>query len=85
MCRLGTRYKEKDMWGGPARILENTHPNKQATTHPAESSWIFTTTGRILFYNSWKETFGKLQIHCSEFKSQQWLSLSSVFICKENW
>jgi hypothetical protein len=32
---------------------------------------IFTTTGRIRFYNSWKETFGKLQMHCSEF--QQWL------------
>jgi hypothetical protein len=31
----------------------------------------FTTTGRILFYNSWKETFEKLQMHCSEF--QQWL------------
>ena len=41
--------------------------------HPrtAEASRIFTTTGRILFYNSWKETFGKLQMHCSEF--QQWL------------
>ena len=31
----------------------------------------FYRTGRILFYNSWKETFGKLRMYCSEF--QQWL------------
>jgi hypothetical protein len=24
-------------------------------------------TARILFYNSWKENCGKLQMHCSEF------------------
>jgi hypothetical protein len=41
--------------------------------HPrtVETSGILTTTGRILFYNSWKENFGKLQIHCSEF--HEWL------------
>jgi hypothetical protein len=45
--------------------------------HPGttKASGIFTTTGRILFYNSWKviqkETFGKLQMHCSEF--HEWL------------
>ncbi len=41
--------------------------------HPrtTEASGIFTTTGRILFYNNWKETYGKMQMHCSEF--QQWL------------
>ncbi len=38
---------------------------------PSETSGIFTTTGRILFYNSWKENFGKLQMHCSEF--HEWL------------
>ncbi len=41
--------------------------------HPrtSEASGIFTTTGRILFYNSWKENFGKLQIQCSEFHGWQ--------------
>ncbi len=36
----------------------------------------FYHTGRILFYNSWKETFGKLQMYCSEF--HQWLNPSST-------
>jgi hypothetical protein len=31
---------------------------------------IFTTTARILFYNSWKRNCGTLQMHCSEF--YQW-------------
>jgi hypothetical protein len=31
----------------------------------------FYHTGRILFYNSWKEIFGKLQVHCSEFHEWQ--------------
>ena len=41
--------------------------------HPrmADDSRIFSTTGRILFYNSWKENCGKLQMHYSEF--HQWL------------
>jgi hypothetical protein len=48
-----------------SKILMVSHPRT------AESSGIFTTTGRILFYNNWKETFRKLQTYCSEF--QQWL------------
>jgi hypothetical protein len=32
MCRLGKRYKQKGMYGGPAIIVEKTHPNKKATT-----------------------------------------------------
>jgi hypothetical protein len=37
--------------------------------HPrmANDSGIFTTTTRILFYNSWKQNSGKLQMCCSEF------------------
>ena len=31
----------------------------------------FYHTGRNLFYNSWKDDFGKLHMHCSEF--HQWL------------
>ena len=31
MCRLGTQYKQKGMYGGPAIIVEKTHPNKEAT------------------------------------------------------
>ncbi len=33
-------------------------------------SYFYLVTG-ILFYNRWKETFGKLQMHCSEF--HEWL------------
>jgi hypothetical protein len=42
-------------------------------SHPrtAKASGIFTTTGRILFYNGWKENFGKLQVYCSEFHEWQ--------------
>ncbi len=43
----------------------------QATEGRFRIQGIFTTTGRILFYNSWKENFGKLKMHCSEF--QEWL------------
>jgi hypothetical protein len=32
MCRLDKRYKQKGMYDGPARIVEKTHPNKEATT-----------------------------------------------------
>jgi hypothetical protein len=32
-------------------------------TRTVEGSRIFTTTGRILFYNRWKENFGKLQMY----------------------
>jgi hypothetical protein len=48
-----------------ARFVVRIHPR---TT---EASGIFTTTGRIIFYNTWKENFGKLPIHCSEF--HEWL------------
>ncbi len=42
-------------------------------THPrtTETSGMFTTTGRILFYNSWTQNFGKLKTNCSEF--HEWL------------
>jgi hypothetical protein len=42
----------------------------RVSNHPrtAEASGIFTTTGRLLFYNSWKEN---LKMHCSEF--HEWL------------
>ena len=50
----------------PVVLFWHTHRPRTA-----EASGIFTTTGRILFYNSWKENFGKLQMHCSEF--HEWL------------
>ncbi len=45
----------------------------RVTSHPrtVKASGIFTTTGRILFYNSWKDNFGKLQVYCSEFHEWQ--------------
>ena len=44
-------------------------PLTEMTCHPRtpEDSGILTTTGRFLFYNIWKETFGKFKMHCSEF------------------
>jgi hypothetical protein len=32
MYHLGKRYKKKSMYGGPAIIVEKTHPNKETTT-----------------------------------------------------
>jgi hypothetical protein len=49
-----------------SRLFCSSHPSRTA-----EDSGIFTTTGRILFYNSWKENVWNLQIYCSEFR--QWL------------
>ena len=42
---------------------------KKASHHPRmeKVSGTFTTHARILFYNTWKQNCGKLQIHCSEF------------------
>ena len=42
-------------------------------SHPrmVKASGIFTTTGRIIFYNRWKDNFGKLQVYCTEF--HEWL------------
>ncbi len=43
MCRLGKRYKQNGMYDGPPRIVEKTHPNKEATTKA-----ITTYTSQIL-------------------------------------
>jgi hypothetical protein len=55
----------KSLYGSFKARLRLYHPRM------ADDSGIFTTTGRILFYNSWKETCAKLQLSFLEF--HQWL------------
>jgi len=48
-------------------VINESHPR----TAEGSGIFIFTTLGRILFYNNWKENFGKFEIHWSEF--HEWL------------
>ena len=64
-------------WMGHEFLPSHNKIHDTYTRHPhtVETSGIFTTTGRILFYNIlWKETFGKSQMHWSDWSEfQQWI------------
>jgi hypothetical protein len=51
MCHLDKRYKQKGMYGGPAIIVEKTHPNKEATV-TSTTKVITIHTSQILSDNS---------------------------------